>query len=77
MAAVFADSMVRFKKDGYRPKRTIKLALTCGEETPNTFNGVRYLIEHHRDLIDSGFALNEGGGGRYDQKTACIATSRC
>src|SRR5882672_9255545 len=35
MAAVFADSMVRFKKDNYRPKRTIKLALTCGEETPN------------------------------------------
>jgi acetylornithine deacetylase/succinyl-diaminopimelate desuccinylase-like protein len=61
--------MVRFKKDGYRPKRTIKLALTCGEETPNTFNGVSYLIEHHRDLIDAGFALNEGGGGRYDQKS--------
>jgi len=69
MAAVFADSMVRFKKDNYRPKRTIKLALTCGEETPNTFNGVSYLIENHRDLIDAGFALNEGGGGRYDQKT--------
>src|SRR3954467_15630923 len=49
MAAVFADSMVRFAKDGYRPKRTIKLALTCGEETPNTFNGVSYLIGHHRD----------------------------
>jgi len=30
---------------------------------------VSYLIEHHRDLIDAGFALNEGGGGRYDQKT--------
>ncbi|HEU5136174.1 MAG TPA: M20/M25/M40 family metallo-hydrolase [Steroidobacteraceae bacterium] len=69
MAAVFTDSMVRFKKDGYRPKRTLKLVLTCGEETPNVFNGVSYLIEHHRDLIDAGFALNEGGGGRYDQKT--------
>ena len=33
------------------------------------FNGVKYLIENHRDLIDAGFALNEGGGGRYDQKT--------
>jgi len=69
MAAVFADSMVRFKKDGYRPKRTIKLALTCGEETPNVFNGVKYLVANHRDLIDAGFALNEGGGGRYDLKT--------
>ncbi|MEJ0088021.1 MAG: M20/M25/M40 family metallo-hydrolase [Pseudomonadota bacterium] len=69
MAAVFTDMMVRFKKDGYRPKRGIKLALTCGEETPNVFNGVKYLIENHRGLIDAAFALNEGGGGRYDQKT--------
>src|SRR6187431_1783608 len=69
MAAVFADSMVRFKQEKYRPKRTIKLALTCGEETPNVFNGVSFLVENHRDLIDAGFALNEGGGGRYDQKT--------
>jgi acetylornithine deacetylase/succinyl-diaminopimelate desuccinylase-like protein len=69
MAAVFTDSMVRFKKEGYKPKRGIKLALTCGEETPNVFNGVKYLIENHRDLVDAEFALNEGGGGRYDQKT--------
>jgi len=69
MAAVFTDSLVRFKKEGYRPKRGIKLALTCGEETPNVFNGVRYLVEEHRELIDAAFALNEGAGGRYDQKT--------
>jgi acetylornithine deacetylase/succinyl-diaminopimelate desuccinylase-like protein len=69
MAAVFTDSMVRFKEEGYRPKRTIKLVLTCGEETPNEFNGVKYLIERHRALIDAGFALNEGGGGRLDGAT--------
>jgi acetylornithine deacetylase/succinyl-diaminopimelate desuccinylase-like protein len=66
MAAVYVDSMVRFKKEGYRPKRGIKLALTCGEETPNVQNGVKFLVEKHRDLIDAAFALNEGGGGRYD-----------
>ncbi len=69
MAAVFTDSMVRFKKDGYKPKRGIKLVLTCGEESPNVFNGVKYLIENHRPLVDAAFALNEGGGGRYDQKS--------
>jgi acetylornithine deacetylase/succinyl-diaminopimelate desuccinylase-like protein len=69
MAAVFTDSMARFKQDGYKPKRGIKLALTCGEETPNVFNGVKYLIENHRDLVDAAFALNEGGGGRYDKDT--------
>jgi acetylornithine deacetylase/succinyl-diaminopimelate desuccinylase-like protein len=69
MAAVFADSMVRLKKENYRPKRGIKLALTCGEETPNVQNGVKFLVEQHRDLIDAAFALNEGGGGRYDIDT--------
>jgi acetylornithine deacetylase/succinyl-diaminopimelate desuccinylase-like protein len=69
MASIFADSMVRFKQEGYRPTRGIKLALTCGEETPDTFNGVSYLIEHHRALMDAYFALNEGGGGRLDGKT--------
>jgi acetylornithine deacetylase/succinyl-diaminopimelate desuccinylase-like protein len=69
MASIFTDSMVRFKQEGYKPLRGIKLALTCGEETPETFNGVSYLIEHHRALIDAAFALNEGGGGRLDAKT--------
>jgi len=69
MAAIFVDSMVRFKQEGYRPKRGIKLALTCGEETPNTFNGVSYLLEHNRPLMDAAFAINEGGGGRYDGNT--------
>lgn len=69
MAAIFTDSMARYKQQGYQPKRGIKLALTCGEESPNVFNGVGYLIENHRDLMDASFALNEGGGGRLDGKT--------
>ncbi|HNS28606.1 MAG TPA: M20/M25/M40 family metallo-hydrolase [Steroidobacteraceae bacterium] len=66
MAAIFTDAMVRFRLEGYRPERGIKLALTCGEETPNTFNGVKYLLQYHRGLMDAAFALNEGGGGRLD-----------
>lgn len=64
-AAIWADSMVRFKQAGYRPKRTIKLALTCGEETTFAFNGAQWLAQNRKDLIDAEFALNEGGGGRY------------
>ena len=33
MAAIFTDSLIRYRKEGFRPRRTIKLALTCGEET--------------------------------------------
>ena len=39
MDATWVDMLIRFRKGGYHPKRTIKLALTCGEETTNAFNG--------------------------------------
>jgi acetylornithine deacetylase/succinyl-diaminopimelate desuccinylase-like protein len=59
--------LIRFKGEHYQPKRTIKLALTCGEETLEAFNGADYLARNKRDLIDAAFALNEGGGGRADK----------
>jgi acetylornithine deacetylase/succinyl-diaminopimelate desuccinylase-like protein len=65
--ATWVDAMVRFKESKYAPKRTIKLALTCGEETLEAFNGANYLATQKRDLIDAEFALNEGGGGRADK----------
>ena len=66
MDAVWIDSMIRFKQSGYRPKRTIKLALTCGEETSTAFNGAQWLAKNRPELIAAEFALNEGGGGRSD-----------
>ena len=66
MAAIWADAMVRFKTSGYKPKRTIKLALTCGEETTFAFNGAEWLAKNRPELIAAEFALNEGGGGRLD-----------
>lgn len=63
MAAIFIDNMIRYKKEGYRPRRGLKMVLSCGEETPEDYNGVRYMLEHHRPLIDSAFALNENGSG--------------
>jgi acetylornithine deacetylase/succinyl-diaminopimelate desuccinylase-like protein len=68
MAAAFVDAIVRYRKEGFRPKRDIKLALTCGEETDSHFNGVRYLLDNHRPLIDAAFALNEGGRGQLDEQ---------
>ena len=65
MAAIFADSLIRMKSEP-RMRRTVKLALTCGEETTGVFNGAEWLAANKRDLIDAQFALNEGGGGRVD-----------
>lgn len=64
MDAIWVDMLMRFRKEGYTPKRTLKLALTCGEETSTAFNGAQWLAQNKRDLIDAEFALNEGGGGR-------------
>jgi len=64
--ATWIDVLSRFKQAGYRPKRTIKLALTCGEETSQAFNGANYLALNHPELVQAAFALNEGGGGRTD-----------
>lgn len=66
MDATWVDALMRFKQSGYRPKRTIKLALTCGEETTYAFNGADWLAKNRPDLISAAFALNEGGGGRTD-----------
>lgn len=65
MAAIFLDMMIRLKQEtGFKPKRDLKLALTCGEETSNRVNGVDYLLKNHRDLMDADFAINEGAGGQ-------------
>jgi acetylornithine deacetylase/succinyl-diaminopimelate desuccinylase-like protein len=66
MDATWVDMLMRFKQSGYRPKRTIKLALTCGEETTYAFNGAEWLAKNRPELISAAFALNEGGGGRTD-----------
>ena len=65
-AAIWVDMLARFKREGYKPKRTIKMALTCGEETAGAFNGAQYLAAEKRDLIDAEFGLNEGAGGLLD-----------
>jgi acetylornithine deacetylase/succinyl-diaminopimelate desuccinylase-like protein len=69
MAAIFTDSMIRFRREGYKPERTIKLMLNCGEESANEFIGAKYMVENHLDLISAEFALNEGAGGRIDPAT--------
>lgn len=64
MDAIWIIALLRFKASNYKPKRTVKLALTCGEETTGAFNGAEWLSKNKPDLIAAEFALNEGGGGR-------------
>lgn len=65
-AAIWTDLLIRLKQEGFKPRRGIKVALTCGEEGGGQVNGARWLAENRRDLIDAAFALNEGAGGALD-----------
>ena len=66
MAAVFTDSLVRYRSENFRPRHAIKLALTCGEETPDVFDSVKWLTETRPEVLRAAFALNEGAGGELD-----------
>jgi len=72
-AAIWVDTLVRFRDEHYRPRRTVKLALTCGEESGGRLNGARWLTENRRALIDAAFALNEGGMGELDAQGRRVA----
>ena len=65
-AAIWADALIRLHREGFKPRRAVKMALTCGEETNSAFNGATWLVQAHRPLVDAAFALNEGAGGRLD-----------
>ncbi|HVF94268.1 MAG TPA: M20/M25/M40 family metallo-hydrolase [Sphingomonas sp.] len=75
MVATWVDTLARYKSSGYVPKRTIKLALTCGEESGARMNGAQWLAENRPELIAAEFALNEGGGGRTDGKGKLVTQS--
>jgi len=65
-AAIWVDTLMRYAREKFKPRRPIKIALTCGEETAGAFNGAEWLSKNHRDWIDAEFAINEGAWGEMD-----------
>ncbi len=64
MAAAFVANLIRLAAEGFKPERDIIVALTADEELADSpHNGVFWLLQNHRALIDAEFAINEGGGG--------------
>jgi acetylornithine deacetylase/succinyl-diaminopimelate desuccinylase-like protein len=62
-AAVWVATLLRLKREGYRPDRDLIMALTADEEGGGPYNGVDWLLKTHRNLIDAEFAINEGARG--------------
>jgi acetylornithine deacetylase/succinyl-diaminopimelate desuccinylase-like protein len=71
-AAVLAADLIRLKQEGYTPDRDLIVALTADEEG-GTANGVEWLVQHRKDLIDAEYCLNTDGGGGELQKGVKIA----
>ena len=64
MASAFVSVLSQLKREGFRPKRDLILALTADEERGDVpSNGVYWLVNNKRELIDAEFGINEGGGG--------------
>ncbi len=71
--AVLVATFLRLYKEGYKPKRDLILALTADEEGGN-FNGARWLVSTHRDLVDAAYVINpDSGGVELDQGRAVMA----
>jgi len=65
-AAIAVANFITLKEQGFVPNRDIIIALTADEEGGEE-NGVIYLLDKHRDLVDAAFVINEGGGGGLRQ----------
>jgi acetylornithine deacetylase/succinyl-diaminopimelate desuccinylase-like protein len=60
--AAVLTSLIRMKREHYVPDRDIIVAFTADEEAGGASNGVAWLLEHHRDLIDAALVVNPDGG---------------
>jgi len=65
--AIMATTLLRMKREGFRPDRDIILALTADEEG-GCCNGVDWLIKNHRELIDAEFVINTDGWSVVSEK---------
>ncbi len=61
-AAILIANLIRLKQEGFKPDRDLIVALTAGEEAGAEYNGVEWLLNNHRDLIDAAYCVNLDAG---------------
>ena len=62
--ASWVAALLRLKQERFVPPGDYVLALTAGEEGGGGYNGVRWLLEHRRDLFTgAAYVLNADAGG--------------
>ena len=61
LTAIELELFLLIKRLGLPLKRDVILAATADEEAGG-YQGVKWLVENHFDLLDAEYAINEGGG---------------
>ena len=59
--AILVMSLMRLKRESYKPDRDLIVALTADEEAGDS-NGIDWLVKQHRDWIDAEYCINLDGG---------------
>src|SRR2546423_9127553 len=73
MAAAFVSVLAQLRREGFRPKRDVILALTADEERGDVpSNGVYWIVNNRRELVDAEVGINEGGGGEVGEGQAFL-----
>jgi len=57
-----AIALMRLRQEGFQPARELIVAFTADEEAGGDANGVTWLLETHRGLIDAQLVINPDGG---------------
>ena len=66
-AATLITTLLRLKAEKVVPNRDLILALTAGEESGASYNGVEWLIKNKKALIDAEYTINvDAGGGEVE-----------
>jgi acetylornithine deacetylase/succinyl-diaminopimelate desuccinylase-like protein len=67
-ATTLSAALLRLRKEGFKPDRDLILALTAGEEGGTVYDGVEWLLQNHRDLVNGAICLNADAGGIQKRK---------
>jgi len=65
LTAIELMVLVLLRRQGIPLRRDV-LLVACADEEEHGTQGLAWLTVHHRDLIQAGYALNEGGGYGFD-----------
>ncbi|HKR01653.1 MAG TPA: M20/M25/M40 family metallo-hydrolase [Pyrinomonadaceae bacterium] len=66
-AALLVSNLIRLRRENFVPDRDIIVALTADEEGGEA-NGVAWLLENRRELIDAAYCINTDAGGGQIEK---------